>query len=117
MRRLLLSRIDARGCLRKLPGEPRRVANCADRSLPLTSALGAEQFGTLDPADPIEEVLVKIDRLTTQERRVVHEALRVVVPACHGRVEGACAEALLIAPCRRKTPATSAPSSLHEHQE
>ena len=40
---------------------------------------------------------MKIDRLTAQERRVVHEALRAVVPACSRRVEGACAEALLMA--------------------
>jgi hypothetical protein len=42
-------------------------------------------------------VLVKIDRLTAQEQRVVHEALRAVVPACSRRVEAALAGALLMA--------------------
>ena len=40
---------------------------------------------------------MKIDRLTAQERRVVRAALRALVPACSRRVEGACAEALLMA--------------------
>ena len=40
---------------------------------------------------------MKIDRLTAQERRVVREALRALVPTCSRRVEGACAEALLMA--------------------
>jgi hypothetical protein len=42
-------------------------------------------------------VPVKIDRLTAQERRVVRAALRALVPACSRRVEGALAEALLMA--------------------
>jgi hypothetical protein len=63
----------------------------------LTYALGAGEFGTLDPVDLIEEVLVKISRLTAQERRVVRSALRTLVPACSRRVEGALAEALLMA--------------------
>ena len=42
-------------------------------------------------------MLVKIDRLTAQERRVVRAALRALVPACSRRVEGALAEALLMA--------------------
>jgi hypothetical protein len=60
-------------------------------------ALGAGELGTLDPVDPVEEVLVKIDRLTAQERRVVRAALRALVPACSRRVEGALAGALLMA--------------------
>ena len=40
---------------------------------------------------------MKIDRLTVEERRVVRAALRALVPACSRRVEGACAEALLMA--------------------
>ena len=40
---------------------------------------------------------MKIDRLTAEERRVVRAALRALVPACSRRVEGACAEALLMA--------------------
>jgi hypothetical protein len=40
---------------------------------------------------------VKIDRLTAQERRVVRGAPRALVPACSRRVEGALAEALLMA--------------------
>jgi hypothetical protein len=63
----------------------------------LAYALGAGDFGTLDPVDPVEEVLVKIDRLTAQERRVVRRALRALMPACSRRVEGALAEALLMA--------------------
>ena len=60
-------------------------------------ALGAGEFGTLDPVDPIGEVLVKVDRLTAEERRAVRAALRAVVPVCGRRVEGALAEALLMA--------------------
>ena len=40
---------------------------------------------------------MKVDRLTAQERRVVRAALRALVPACSRRVEGGCAEALLMA--------------------
>ena len=40
---------------------------------------------------------MKIDRLTAPERRAVRAALRALVPACSRRVEGACAEALLMA--------------------
>ena len=59
--------------------------------------LCAGESGSLDSIDPVEEVLVKIDRLTAQARRVVRDALRALVPACRRRVEGACAEALLMA--------------------
>src|SRR5262249_42598324 len=40
---------------------------------------------------------VKIDRLTAQERRVVREALRVLVPDCSRRGEAPLAGALLMA--------------------
>ncbi len=40
---------------------------------------------------------MKIDRLTTQERRVVRKALRALIPASRRRVEGALAGALLMA--------------------
>jgi hypothetical protein len=69
----------------------------AVRSLLLTYALGAGELGTLDPVHVVGEVLVKIDRLTAEERRVVRAALLAVVPACGRRVEGALAEALLMA--------------------
>jgi hypothetical protein len=42
-------------------------------------------------------VPVKIERLTARERRAVRVALRGLVPACGRRVEGALAEALLVA--------------------
>jgi hypothetical protein len=42
-------------------------------------------------------VLVKIDRLTPEERRVVRRMLRALMPACSRRVEGALAGALLMA--------------------
>ena len=60
-------------------------------------ALGAGAFGTLDPVDPVEEVRVKIDRFTAQERRVVRKALRALIPGCSRRVEAPLAGALLIA--------------------
>jgi hypothetical protein len=66
-------------------------------SLLLAYALGAGEFGTLEPVDPVEEALVKIDRLTAQEHRVVREALRAMIPACSRRVEGPLAGALLMA--------------------
>ena len=67
------------------------------RSLPLTYAPGAGELGTLDPVHLIGEVLVKIDRLTAQERRAVREALRALVPGCGRRGEAGLAGALLMA--------------------
>jgi hypothetical protein len=69
----------------------------AVRSLRLTYALGAGEFGTLDPVHAVGEVLVKIDRLTAGERRAVREALRVLTTVCGRRVEAALAKALLMA--------------------
>jgi hypothetical protein len=63
----------------------------------LTHARGAGEFGTLDPVDPVGEVLVKIDRLTARELRVVRNTLRALVPDCSRRVEAALAGALLMA--------------------
>ena len=60
-------------------------------------ALGAGEFGTLDPVDLIGEVRVKIDRFTAQERHVVRKALRALIPGSSRRVEGSLAGALLMA--------------------
>ena len=69
----------------------------AVRSLLLPYALCAGGLGTLDPVHAVGEVLVKIDRLTAEERRVVREALRVLVPVCGRSVEAALAGTLLMA--------------------
>ena len=53
---------------------PRACRDTGRRSLATVDVtLGAGEFGTLDSVDPVEEVLVKIDRLTAQERRVVRD--------------------------------------------
>lgn len=66
-------------------------------SLLLPNALGAGDFGTLDPAESDEEALVKIDPLTTRERRVVREALQALISTSSRRIEGPLAGALLMA--------------------
>jgi hypothetical protein len=70
---------------------------CDDRWILSTHALGAGEFGTLDSICPVEEVLVKVDRLTAPERRVVRDALRALVPGSSRRVEAELAGTLLMA--------------------
>ena len=60
-------------------------------------ALGAGELGTLDPVDPDEEALVKIDLLSDRELPVVRQALRSLISSCSRRVEGPLAGALLMA--------------------